>query len=318
MSENKLTIATDGEEAMVREEFIASMGPRTKKIHDKIEKIMLDEARVTVKNRWKIGLHVISLQELAKDKGEPSAVEKVAGALGVSSQLRHFKRIVEAFPTEEDIDAVCDLRDAANRPIGYSKLFLLCAQDIKPRERRKLLTQCKDPEMTVVKLRSEISGLLTQPGRKNASGKEYKMSEGGRKAKPGTTVPPRSLIAAGRKLSTMCFKILEARDGFNEVYDKYFEDQPDLQMGVDRIEIFETLDEQLQDVSKMINELTNCNHEVLSQMREELEKQQEADRTLDVPAKPQKAKRQKLEVSENRQKAISRAKAQAEEGAAPF
>jgi hypothetical protein len=318
MSENKLTTEqVEQVVAQVRKEFIASMGPKTKKIHDKIEVILLDEAGNIIKNRWLIGRHVISLQELAKDKGEPSAVEKVAGALGAGSQLRHFKRIVEAFPEQDDIDALCDLRDSSNRPIGYSKLFLLCAKDIKPKERQKLLTQCKDSEMTVVKLKAEISELLTQPGRKNASGKEYKMSEGGRKAKPGTVVAPRSMPAAGRKLTTMCTKFLEAKEGIDEAYDKFFE-EGDMDDSVRHIEMLEETRSHLLLTQIVCADLISRTELALGELSVAKEKQQADDRTLDVPAKPQKAERQHQDVSDKRQKAISRAKAQAEEGAAPF
>jgi hypothetical protein len=131
-------------------------------------------------------------------------------------------------------------------------------------------------------------------------------------------VPPRSIIAAARKLQTMCFKFLDAKDGLDEAYDKHFEDQDRPLESEAHIEIFETLVGQLEDAGLMIRDFSARTAHALAQMQAELELEQAADRTLDVPAKTQKAKLQKLEVSDKRREAISRAKAQAEEGAAPF
>jgi hypothetical protein len=318
MPENKKLINVVGGDVMqAREEWIASMGPKTRKIHDKIEKILLQESSSIVKNRWRIGTYVISLQDFAKDQGEPHAVEKVAGALGVGSQLRHFKRIVEAYPTEEDIDAVCALRDSSNRPIGYSKLFLLCAKEITAKERKTLLITCKDSDVTVNGLKSQIYDLLSVSGRKDSSGKDYQMSEGGRKPKLGTVVAPRSMSAAGRKLTTMCAKFLEAKEGIDEAYDKFFE-EGDADDSVRHIEMLEETRSHLELTAAVCADLIARTDTALGELADTRARQQAEDRTLEVPSKPQKAKRQKLQVSESRREAISRAKSQSEAGAPPF
>ena len=311
MSKSKLISASQLSTAQSREECLASMGPKTKKIHDKIEKILLKESETVVKNRWRIGKHVIELQALAKDNGEPHAVEKVAGAIGIGSQLRHFKRIVEAYPTEEDIDAVCALRDSSNRPIGYSKLFLLCAKEITSDEREQLLLTCQDSDVTVKDLKNQIYDMLGEEGRKDSSGKDYQMSEGGRKPKPGTVVAPRSMSAAGRKLSTMCNKFLEAREGIDDAYDKFFEDG-DMEDSVRHIELLEETRSHLELAASVCAELLSRTNAVLLELSAAKEQQLLEDRTLSVPSKPQKAKLQKLEVSDSRRDAISRAKTQSE------
>ena len=318
-------IRASGDVMQARVDWIASMGPKTRKIHDEIEKILLQESSSIVKNRWRIGKYVSSLQDFAKDQGEPHAVEKVAGALGVGSQLRHFKRIVEAYPTEKDIDAVCALRDSSNRPIGYSKLFLLCAKEITAKERKELLITCKDADVTVNGLKSQIYDLLSASGRKstgsgsgiNSSGKDYRMSEGGRKPKLGTVVAPRSMSAAGRKLTTMCAKFLEAKEGIDEAYDKFFEGG-DMADSVRHIEMLEETRSHLELTAVVCADLISRTNTALGELADTREKQQAEDRTLEVPSKPQKAKRQKLEVSESRREAIARAKSQSEAGAPPF
>jgi hypothetical protein len=293
-----------------RQSLINSMGPKTKAIHDRIEQLMVSEGSLLIKNRWKVGKLAIELVALANIDGELDSLSKVASSLGLGTELYHFKKVAEAYPTESDIDEVCNMRDALGRPLSYSKLILVCASNIAPKERNKLVDVCLTECLTVKDLKARLVELLNTPGRKSLldPSKDYVASSGGRRAKAGAVMSPRSLSAAGRKISTMASKVLEARAGIEEAYDKFFEDPEAVSTSTRHEEIFQQTSEVITELQEALDIIRSKNDAVLVEIQKAKEEEASEDRTLEVPAKMGKLKRQKLDPSE----AIANAKSKAE------